>query len=184
MFLTTMIIQASNNSIEPILSLYVRQLMNGAGHVALAAGVIEAINGVATLFAAPFFGRLGDRLGTHWILLSGLIFSMLVFIPMAFVQNIWELGGLRLLIGVSDAALIPSVQTILAKNSPHKMMGEVFSWNQSFQAVGNVVGPQIGSSVTEFAGYRGVFLSTSLLVLINFFAVFKNTKSLHQRSKK
>ncbi|WP_257614238.1 MFS transporter, partial [Oenococcus oeni] len=40
MFLTTMIIQASNNSIEPILSLYVRQLMNGAGHVALAAGVI------------------------------------------------------------------------------------------------------------------------------------------------
>ncbi|WP_143810600.1 MFS transporter, partial [Oenococcus oeni] len=60
MFLTTMIIQASNNSIEPILSLYVRQLMNGAGHVALAAGVIEAINGIATLFAAPFFGRLGD----------------------------------------------------------------------------------------------------------------------------
>ncbi|EJN99354.1 multidrug efflux MFS transporter [Oenococcus oeni] len=184
MFLTTMIIQASNNSIEPILSLYVRQLMNGAGHVALAAGVIEAINGIATLFAAPFFGRLGDRWGTHWILLSGLIFSMLVFIPMAFVQNIWELGALRLLIGVSDAALIPGVQTILAKNSPHKMMGEVFSWNQSFQAVGNVVGPQIGSSVTEFAGYRGVFLSTSLLVLINFLAVFKNTKSLHQRSKK
>ncbi|KAL3946292.1 MFS transporter [Lentilactobacillus hilgardii] len=180
MFLTTMIIQASNNSIEPILSLYVRQLMKGAGHVALVAGIIEAINGVATLFAAPIFGRLGDRWGTHWILLGGLIFSILVFIPMAFVQNVWELGGLRLLIGISDAALIPSVQTILAKTSPHRIMGEVFSWNQSFQAVGNVVGPQIGSTVTSFLGYRGVFLSTAFLVLINLFSVFKQTKSFYQ----
>ncbi|WP_233419331.1 MFS transporter [Lentilactobacillus hilgardii] len=144
MFLTTMIIQASNNSIEPI------------------------------------FGRLGDRWGTHWILLGGLIFSILVFIPMAFVQNVWELGGLRLLIGISDAALIPSVQTILAKTSPHRIMGEVFSWNQSFQAVGNVVGPQIGSTVTSFLGYRGVFLSTAFLVLINLFSVFKQTKSFYQ----
>lgn len=180
MFVTTMIIQASNNSIEPILSLYVRMLMSGDSHVALAAGMIEAINGVATLFAAPLFGRLGDRVGTHWILLSGLAFSMLVFAPMAFVHNIWQLGALRLMIGVSDAALIPSVQTILAKNSPHTMMGEVFSWNQSFQAIGNIVGPQIGSGVARFAGYRGVFISTALLVLINFLTVFRHARQARQ----
>ncbi|MDN7145913.1 multidrug efflux MFS transporter [Liquorilactobacillus mali] len=182
MFLTTMIIQASNNSIEPILSLYVRQLLNGHGHIALVAGIIEAISGIATLFAAPFFGRLGDHWGTHWILLSGLIFSMLIFIPMAFVQNVWELGILRFLVGISDAALIPSVQTLLSKNSPHRVMGEVFSWNQSFQAVGNVVGPQIGASVARIGGYREVFLSTSVLVLINFLAVFRNTDGLREKS--
>ncbi|GAB6093052.1 multidrug efflux MFS transporter [Furfurilactobacillus curtus] len=180
MFITTLIIQASNNSIEPILSLYVKQLMHGGGHVAIAAGVIEAINGVATIIAAPRFGALGDRIGTHWILTVGLLFSMLVFLPMAFVRNVWELGGLRLLIGISDAALIPSVQTIMAKYSSPDTMGQVFSWNQSFQATGNVIGPLIGSTVTNFAGYPGVFISTSILVLINFLLVRRNTGRLRK----
>lgn len=180
MFITTLIIQASNNSIEPILSLYVKQLMHGGGHVAIAAGVIEAINGVATIIAAPRFGALGDRIGTHWILTVGLLFSMLVFLPMAFVRNVWELGGLRLLIGISDAALIPSVQTIMAKYSSADTMGQVFSWNQSFQATGNVIGPLIGSTVTNFAGYSGVFISTSILVLINFLLVRRNTGRLRE----
>lgn len=180
MFITTLIIQASNNSIEPILSLYVKQLMHGGGHVAIAAGVIEAINGVATIIAAPRFGALGDRIGTHWILTVGLLFSMLVFLPMAFVRNVWELGGLRLLIGISDAALIPSVQTIMAKYSSADTMGQVFSWNQSFQATGNVIGPLIGSTVTNFAGYSGVFISTSILVLINFLLARRNTGRLRE----
>lgn len=183
MFITTMIIQASNHSIEPILSLYVRQLMHGASHVALAAGIIEAINGLATLFAAPYFGNLGDRIGTHWILTYGLIFAMCVFIPMAFVTNIWQLGILRLLVGFSDAALIPSVQTLLAKYSPSEKMGRIFSWNQTFQATGNVLGPQLGSFVTKLAGYRGVFISTSLLVLLNFVLVRRNTAELKSSSQ-
>lgn len=77
-------------------------------------------------------------------------------------------------------SLDPKCQTILAKTSPHRIMGEVFSRNQSFQVVGNVVDPQIGSTVTSFLGYRGVFLSTAFLVLINLFSVFKQTKSFYQ----
>ncbi len=184
MFATTMFIQATNNSITPILSLYVRQLMHGAGHVALAAGVIQGINGLATIIAAPHFGRIGDRIGSQWILLAGLLFSVFVFFPMAFVQNVWELGLLRLLVGVSDAALIPSVQTLLAKYTAGDTIGRIFSWNQSFQATGNVAGPMMGSTVSRFAGYRSVFIVTSLLVVVNLLLVFRNTAELRHRQKR
>ncbi|MCM6844312.1 multidrug efflux MFS transporter [Latilactobacillus curvatus] len=180
MFVTTMIIQASNNSISPLLSLYVRQLMHHGNNVALVSGVVAATPGIATLIAAPRFGALGDRIGSEKILLGGLIFAVFVYVPQAFVQNVWQLGALRLLVGVADAALLPQVQTILAKYSPHSSAGRIFSYNQSFQAMGNVAGPLIGSSVSGLFGYSGVFLSTTVLVIVNLFWVRQNTKDLRE----
>ena len=181
MFVTTMIIQASNNSISPIISLYIRQLLHGHGNVTLISGIIASIPGIATLIAAPRFGRLGDKIGSERILAIGLGFAILVYIPMAFVTNVWQLAALRFLMGISDACLLPAVQALITKYSPHQAAGRIFSYNQSFQATDNVVGPMIGSSVSSAFGYRGVFLSTSLLVLVNFLLVRHNTQEIHQQ---
>jgi len=182
MFITTMIIQASNNSISPILSLYVRQLMHGSSKVALVSGIVASIPGIATLIAAPRFGALGDRIGTQKILMYGLGFAVLVYIPQAFVQNVWQLAGLRFLVGISDAALLPQVQTLLAKYSPHQYAGRIFSYNQSFQAMGNVFGPLIGSGISGIFGYSGVFFSTSLLIVINFLWVRHSTEEIKDKN--
>lgn len=179
MLITTMIIQASNNSISPILSLYVREILHGQGNVTLVSGVIAALPGVATLLAAPQFGRLGDRIGSDKILKIGLACAILLYLPMAAVQNIWQLAILRFLVGITDACLVPSVQSLLAKYSPSESAGMVFSYNQSFQSIGNVMGPFIGSTVSSLMGYRQVFISTSVLVLINFLLVRKNTTELN-----
>lgn len=178
MFITTMIIQASNNSISPIISLYIRELLHGQGNVTLVSGIIASLPGVATLIAAPRMGRLGDRIGSERILAVGLLLAIFVYIPMAFVTNVWQLGILRFFIGVSDACLLPAVNALITKYSPHHAAGRIFSYNQSFQATGNVFGPMIGSSVSSFFGYRAVFISTSLLVLANFLLVRKNTAEI------
>ncbi|MFD1465679.1 multidrug efflux MFS transporter [Lapidilactobacillus mulanensis] len=179
MFVTTLIIQASNNSINPVLSLYVRQLMgHSSGSLNIASGIIASIPGIATLIAAPRFGALGDRIGTHKILFFGLLLGLLVYWPQAFVQNIWQLGALRFLVGIVDAALLPQVQTLLAKYAPHEITGRIFSYNQSFQATGNVVGPMLGSFVSGSFGYSGVFISSTLLVMINLIWVRFSTREL------
>ncbi len=87
MFITTLIIQASNNSISPIISLYIQQLLGGHGNVTLISGVIASIPGIATLIAAPRFGRLGDRIGSERILTIGLILAIFVYLPMAFCSK-------------------------------------------------------------------------------------------------
>lgn len=183
MFVTTLIIQASNNSISPIISLYIRQLMHGHGNVTLVSGIIASIPGIATLIAAPRFGRLGDRIGSEKILGIGLIFAMLVFLPMSIVTNVWQLAFLRFLVGISDACLLPAVQALITKYSPHDAAGRIFSYNQSFQAAGNVVGPMIGSSVSSIFGYRGVFISTYALVLTNYLLVHRNTKEIAEKNQ-
>jgi hypothetical protein len=81
MLLTTLIIQATNNSITPIISLYVRELMHHSGDVTLVSGIVAAVPGIATMLAAPKLGQLGDRIGTERILTIGFILVNLLLYP-------------------------------------------------------------------------------------------------------
>lgn len=167
LLLTTMIIQAANNSINPIVSLYVRQLLNNHGNVVFISGVIAALPGIATFLVASRFGALGDKIGTHKIIIAGFIAASIFFFLTAFVQNTIELGILRFLVGFSDACLFPQVQTMLTKNSPAAVTGRIFSWNQSAMYIGNIIGPLLGSTVSGLFNYSTVFLVTTGIVLLN-----------------
>ena len=167
LLLTTLIIQAANNSINPIVSLYVRQLLNGHDNVVFISGVIAALPGIATFLGASRFGALGDKIGTHKIIVAGFIAASIFFFLTAFVRNTVELGILRFLVGFSDACLFPQVQTMLTKNSPAAVTGRIFSWNQSAMYIGNIVGPLLGSFVSGMFNYSMVFIVTTMIVLIN-----------------
>lgn len=178
MFVTTLIIQASNTSITPIISLYVRQLLHDHGNITLLSGIAASIPGLATLLSASKLGEWGDKIGSERILLFGLFFSVFIFIPMSFVHSIWQFLFLRFLVGISDACLLPAVQSLLTKYTPKKLAGRMFSYNQSFQAAGNVLGPMIGSSISSTFGYSGVFMSTALCVFCNIIWIKQSTKDL------
>ena len=167
LLLTTLIIQAANNSINPIVSLYVRQLLNGHDNVVFISGVIAALPGIATFLVASRFGALGDKIGTHKIIVAGFIAASIFFFLTAFVRNTVELGILRFLVGFSDACLFPQVQTMLTKNSPAAVTGRIFSWNQSAMYISNIVGPLLGSFVSGMFNYSMVFIVTTVIVLIN-----------------
>ena len=167
LLLTTLIIQAANNSINPIVSLYVRQLMHGHGDVVFISGIIAALPGIATFLVASRFGALGDKIGTEKIIVAGFIGATIFFFLTAFVQNTWELGILRFLVGFTDACLFPQVQTLLTKNSPTQVTGRVFSWNQSAMYIGNIIGPLLGSLVSGLSSYSMVFIVTSGIVILN-----------------
>ncbi|MFC6181762.1 MFS transporter [Lactiplantibacillus daowaiensis] len=171
LLVSTMIIQMGNNSITPIISLYVKQLMHNVGPITVVAGVIAALPGISTLLSAPRLGRLGDTRGTGRILVFGFIFAILMYFPQGFVSSIWALGGLRFMIGISDGALFPTVQTLLSKNTPRHLTGTIFSWNQSFQALGSMLGSLAGGAVSNWFNYRGVFIFTALSLLLNFILV-------------
>ncbi|KJW12372.1 MFS transporter [Levilactobacillus spicheri] len=168
LLISTMIIQMGNNSITPIISLYVRQLMHDVGPVTVVAGIIAALPGISTLIAAPKLGEYGDRHGTARVLVFGYAFAILMYFPQGIVTSVWVLGVFRFMIGISDGALFPVVQTMLTKASPQELTGTVFSWNQSFQALGSMLGSLLGGLVANWFNYSGVFTFTALTLLVNF----------------
>lgn len=167
LFVTTMIIQVATGSIAPILTLYVRELAGDIHNLAFVSGMIASVPGVAALISAPRLGKLGDKIGPERILVAMLALSILIIIPMAFVQTPLQLGILRFLLGATDGALLPAVQTLLIYNCTNQVAGRIFSYNQSFRDVGNVSGPLLGAAVSASYGFRAVFCVTALVVLFN-----------------
>ena len=167
LFITTMIIQIVNMSINPILSLFVKELGSQNIAITLAAGIIAAMPGISTVIAAPLFGKLGDRIGTHKLLTFGFTFGVIIFFATFFVQDIYQLTALRFLTGLADATLLPSIQTLLTKNTPSTNTSLVFSYNQSFQSIGSVLGPLLGALIANIFDYRGIFLFSSIIMLFN-----------------
>ena len=167
LFVTTLIIQVATGSIAPILTLYVRDLAGNISNIAFVSGMIASVPGVAALICAPRLGKLGDRIGPEKILIVALVVSVLLLIPMSFVQNPRQLGILRFLRGAADGALLPAVQTLLVYNSSNQIAGRIFSYNQSFRDIGNVTGPLIGAAVSANYGFRAVFCVTAAVVLFN-----------------
>ena len=171
MIISSMLIQAATTSINPIISLFVKELMHQHGNIAMASGVIAALPGIATLLAAPKLGALGDQIGPRRVLIFGLIFCAAMFVPMFFVTTVIALGVFRFLVGISDAALLPITQTVMTLATPSEAISRIFSYNQSAQAIGSVVGPMLASIVAGVLDYRYVFLMTTGLVIINLVVV-------------
>ncbi|KZU84193.1 MFS transporter [Lactiplantibacillus plantarum] len=167
MLCSTAIVQFGNASIAPIISLYVRELMHYRGPITVVAGIIAALPGISNIFSAPRLGRYGDQHGSSKVLLFGYIFAVIMYFPQGIVTSVVALGILRFAIGISDGALYPEIQTVLTKNTPVHLTSTIFSYNQSFQAIGNMFGALLGGLVAGWFNYNAVFIMTALLLLIN-----------------
>ncbi|MCK8449126.1 MFS transporter [Lactiplantibacillus plantarum] len=167
MLCSTAIVQFGNASIAPIISLYVRELMHYRGPITVVAGIIAALPGISNIFSAPRLGRYGDQHGSGKVLLFGYIFAVIMYFPQGIVTSVVALGILRFAIGISDGALYPEIQTVLTKSTPVHLTSTIFSYNQSFQAIGNMFGALLGGLVAGWFNYNAVFIMTALLLLIN-----------------
>lgn len=180
LLISTMIVQLGNASISPIISLYIKELMHNAGPVALVAGIIAALPGLSNILAAPRLGDYGDKHGSGKVLIAGYLFAVVMYFPQGFVTSVVLLGVLRFAIGISDGALFPTIQTLLTKNSPASATSAIFSWNQSFQALGNMFGGLLGGLLGGIFNYNVVFISTAALLLINFIILWFTEPSLRR----
>jgi MFS family permease len=85
--------------------------------------------------------------------------------------------GLRFLLGLTTAGLIPSVNIIIKKITPDDITGRVFGFNMSAGYLGVFAGAVLGGQVAACFGIRYVFFITSSLLLINavwvYFKVYK-----------
>lgn len=59
------------------------------------------------------------------------------------------------------------MQIILSKNTPSSVTGRVFSYNQTMQSVGAVIGPLVGTAIAARIDYRYIFFVAALFIAVN-----------------
>ncbi len=164
MLVTAFLLLLANMSIEPIITVYVAQLDPGQTHVARMAGFVMAAAALASILAAPRVGRLADRFGAWNVVVLGLLAAALLLLPQAAVRSTWQLLGLRFLMGLSLAGLLPAITSVIRHSVPDRIAGQMLGYSQSAQFAGQVAGPLMGGFLGAHVGVRSVFLVTSALM--------------------
>lgn len=173
MFVTTLVMQLGLMSIQPIITVYISQLSEETTHVALISGMVFAASGLASILAAPRLGKLSDAIGPKKVMVVALAAAAILFIPQALVRSPWELMGLRFLLGIATAGLLPSINSLVKQITPDEFTGRMFGYNQSAQFIGAFGGSVMGGGVAAWFGIQYVFFFTSALLLLNAIWVYK-----------
>jgi MFS family permease len=164
MLATGMLLMFANMSIEPIITVYVAQLVPDASKVTIVAGFVMAAAALGSIISASWLGKLADKIG-HWTVIVGsLLVCAALLVPQAFVTDGWQLIGLRFLMGLALGGLLPCVATVIRHNVPERSAGSILGYSTSSQYVGQVAGPLMGGFVGGHFGMRAVFLGTAGLM--------------------
>jgi MFS family permease len=161
---TASLLMLATMSIEPIVTVYIGQLDPGTSHVAALAGVVMAIGAAGSIASAPRVGRLADRLGYERVITACLTVAAMTLALQALVENVWELGLLRLAMGLALGGLLPTISASIRQTLPDGVVGRVLGLSVSAQYAGQVVGPVLGGIVAGALGIRAVFVATALVL--------------------
>lgn len=161
MFILLLIFNVAFMIIQPILPIYIKRLV-GTGDESVPTGIIFALAGMATVLAAPQWGKLGQRKGYLWALRAGLLGSTVVSFILALSKSLVVLGGLRFLFGLFLASVMPASNAIIARAVPNNFRSRALSLSNSFGQIGGAIGPVLGGYVGQMFGLPAVFVTMGL----------------------
>ena len=167
LFVVLLLAQFGVQSVQPVVTLYVKQLLGPTPALATLGGLAFSVTGVADLMASPFLGRRSDVLGYRRVLLIALGGAALASVPQAFVPNYWSFVATRFALGLFVGGILPTANALVGRLAPTADRGTVYGVTASAMFLGQSLGPLSGGVIAATLGLRWVFLVTATLLAAN-----------------
>ncbi|MFC4601381.1 MFS transporter [Cohnella hongkongensis] len=152
----------------PFIPLYVQQLAGpDADHLVLMAGVTAAAMGLGNMISAPRLGKLGDRIGSRYVLFGSVAGAVVFLVPQAFVQELWPFVALRALTGACLGGMMPSVNALMRHYAPAGMESRSYSYLNCALFLGGMIGSVGMGAVSSLFGLPMIFIGSAFLLLMN-----------------
>ncbi len=121
---------------------------------------------IATAISAPVSGRLGDALGRRKMLVVALFVSVLGGICCALATSLEMLVAARVLQGLGGGGLMALSQALIGQSVAPRERAKYQGYIASVAMSASMMGPVVGGFLTEYAGWRWVFLLNLPLGLV------------------
>jgi len=150
---------------QPIISLFVKQLVGARPDIATLAGFAFSIVALSGIIGSPVLGRLSDTLGARPVLLVGLLTASVCALPQAFAPRYDAFVAARFFGGLFLAGIIPTLNAMIGRSVPEHERGRIYGITTSATFFGGFAGPVCGGALAAELGLRSVFLGSACLLL-------------------
>jgi MFS transporter, DHA1 family, multidrug resistance protein len=172
LLMVLLLAQFGTRTVQPVVSLYVKELIGQRDNIATLAGFAFSMTGFADLIASPFLGKRSDVLGYRRVLLISLAGAALATFPQAFAPNYWTFVALRFGVGMFVGGILPTANALIGRSVAAHNRGLVYGMTASATFLGSSLGPLTGGTLASLFGIRMVFIVTATIMSMNWLWVF------------
>jgi DHA1 family multidrug resistance protein-like MFS transporter len=181
LFFVLLMAQFGVRTVQPVITLYVKEMVGVRPDIATLAGIAFSITGLANVISAPFLGNRSDKIGYRRVLLICLLGGVLMTLPQAFTDNYWLFTAERFGVGLFIGGLLPTANALVGRLVSRADRGAVYGMTSSAMFMGNSLGPLMGGAVAASFGLRWVFLLTALVMAANLVWVYYRVPEFAER---
>jgi DHA1 family multidrug resistance protein-like MFS transporter len=182
LLMVLLLAQFGTRTVQPVVSLYVKELVGNVPNLATLAGFAFSMTGFADLVASPFLGKRSDVLGYRRVLLISLAGAALATAPQSFARNYWTFVALRFGVGMFVGGILPTANALIGRSVAADKRGLVYGMTASATFLGSSLGPLTGGTIASLFGIRTVFLVTASIMALNWFWVLFEVKEHRGRA--
>jgi DHA1 family multidrug resistance protein-like MFS transporter len=143
---------------QPMLPLFVQQLVLNSDRLATITGVVAGSGALGAAAGSVFLGRASDRLGHRKVLVVCTFGMGLLYLPLALVVTPFQLGAFQVAAGFMMGGALASIAALLASRVPEGRHGAVYGVNTTIVAGANALAPMLGASIAVWWGLRAIFV--------------------------
>ncbi|MDW8567283.1 MFS transporter [Staphylococcus shinii] len=150
------------SSVLSFLTVYTEQI-----NLATASSFFFVVYAVSTFVTRPFTGKIYDNYGENKVMYPVLISFTFGLILLSLTHTSILLLIAAIFIGIGYGTIIPTAQAIAIQQSPTDKIGLATSTFYMFADFGAGIGPFVLKVVIPLMGYRNLYLTMSILVIVS-----------------
>lgn len=165
MLLFAMFLQMVVFILQPVLSTYISSLAGDIPNLTFVTGLVFSLAGVSGAFAAPLWGRLGQKRGFIRMLTLSVVLTGLWMIVQGLPDTIVLFAASQFVIGLFFSGINPSINAVMAKYTPSDFKGRIYGMLFMAQQFGSIAGPLLGGFVATWWGMKSIFFVAAFILL-------------------
>jgi MFS transporter, DHA1 family, multidrug resistance protein len=181
LFVVLLMAQFSVRTVQPVITVFVQDLIGSPPELATLAGIAFSVTGLADLLSSPFLGKRSDIIGYRKVLLICLLGATLTSAPQIFAGSYWTFVAERFAVGLFIGGILPTANALIGRSVARENRGTIYGMTASATFLGNSLGPLAGGSIAAGFGIRWVFVMTTVLLAANLLWVWFTVPELQER---
>jgi len=166
------LVKACTMVIQPLLTIYVNELLHGASSAVGISGFILSLAGIAGIVAAPYWGGRGQKHGYARVLSLVLILAGLVNICQLLVHDIWTFALVYFVYGLCVAGAAPNLLSYVVESTSVKERGKAFGLTTSADQLGGALGPLSGGFLGAYISIGQTMAVTGLVLIAGGISIY------------